>query len=165
MVDLERQGRLDTVVTQNTDGLHLIAGTSPEKLVEVHGSMRGVMCVACGDRADMQAALDRVTAGEADPPCRTCGGILKATTVLFGESLDNADVEAAQAAAQRSDLLVAVGTTLGVYPVALLPRLAQRAGAALVILNGGPTEQDRLADAVLRGSISEILPALVGGRG
>ena len=108
------------------------------------------------------AALARVEAGEADPPCRTCGGILKATTVLFGESLDPADIAAAEAAARRCDLLLAVGTTLGVYPVAVLPVVARRAGARVVIVNGGPTEQDDLADAVIRGSISEVLPALVG---
>lgn len=161
VVELEHQGRLDTVITQNTDGLHRMAGTSAERLVEVHGSMRGVMCMGCGDRGDMRAALDRVTAGEADPSCRDCGGILKATTVLFGEGLDPADVEAAEAAARRCDLMMAVGTTLGVYPVALLPQVAWRAGAPLVIVNGGPTDQDDAADAVIRGPISEVLPALV----
>jgi NAD-dependent deacetylase len=162
LVELERQGRLDALVTQNTDGLHLLAGSSPERVVEVHGSMRGVMCTGCGERAPMEKALARVDAGEADPPCRTCGGILKATTVLFGEGLDPADIQAAESAARRCDLLVTVGTTLGVYPVAILPTVALRAGARVVIVNGGPTEQDDLADAVIRGSISEILPALVG---
>jgi len=163
LVALERQGRLDAVITQNTDGLHRIAGHDPARVIEMHGSMRGVMCVDCDERADMQRALDRVRAGEDDPPCRTCGGILKSTTVLFGEGLDPDDVDAAQAAAERCDLVLAVGTTLGVYPVAYLPRVAQRAGARLVIVNGGPTEQDEAAEAVLRGSISEILPALVAG--
>ncbi len=161
LVELERRGRLDTLVTQNTDGLHLLAGTSRERLVEVHGSLRGVMCVDCDDRADMQRALDRVRAGEADPACRSCGGILKATTVLFGESLDPADVDVASGAAQRCDLVLAVGTTLNVFPAAHVPRVAQRAGARLVIVNGGPTDADDRADAVLRGSISDILPRLV----
>ncbi|MGI8938828.1 MAG: SIR2 family NAD-dependent protein deacylase [Iamia sp.] len=161
LVALEPQGRLDTLVTQNTDGLHLLAGTSPDRLVEVHGSMRGVMCVDCDDRADMRLALARVEAGEVDPPCRSCGGILKATTILFGESLIEADIAAAQAAAERCDLVLAVGTTLNVFPAAHVPRIAQRAGAKLVIVNGGPTDADGRADAVLRGSISEILPALV----
>ena len=163
LVELERRGRLDTLVTQNTDGLHLIAGSSPDRVVEVHGSMRGVMCTSCDERAPMEVALARVEAGEADPPCRTCGGILKATTVLFGEGLDPADIDAADTAARRCDLLLAVGTTLGVYPVAILPTVALRAGARVVIVNGGPTEQDDLAHAVIRGSISEILPALVSG--
>ena len=163
LVELERQGRLDTLVTQNTDGLHLLAGTSPERLVEVHGSARGVMCVDCDDRADMRVALDRVEAGEEDPACRSCGGILKSTTVLFGESLDPADIDAAVEAAARCDLVLAVGTTLNVFPAAHVPRVAQRAGARLAIVNGGPTDADDAADAVLRGSISDILPRLVAG--
>jgi NAD-dependent deacetylase len=163
LVELERQGRLDTVITQNTDGLHQLAGTPPDRVVEVHGSMRGVMCVDCDDRADMGQALARVEAGEDDPPCRGCGGILKSTTVLFGEGLDPLDTEAAQAAAERCDLMLAVGTTLNVFPVAYLPRVARRAGARLVIVNGGPTDQDDTADAVLWGSISDLLPALVTG--
>ncbi len=164
LVALEAQGRLDTLVTQNTDGLHLLAGTSPDRLVEVHGSMRGVMCVECDDRADMRLALERVEAGEDDPPCRSCGGILKATTILFGEALVEADIAAAHAAAERCDLVLAVGTTLNVFPAANVPRIAQRAGARLVIVNGGPTDADPAADAVLRGSISEILPAVVAER-
>ncbi|WP_255566634.1 Sir2 family NAD-dependent protein deacetylase [Iamia sp. SCSIO 61187] len=161
LVALERQGRLTTVVTQNTDGLQQMAGSEPRRVVEVHGTMRRVHCIACGDEADMRRALDRVEAGEADPPCRTCGGILKSSTVLFGEGLDPADIEAAEAAARECDLLLAVGTTLAVYPVALLPTIAARAGARVVIVNGRPTEQDELAHAVLRGSISSILGAVV----
>jgi NAD-dependent deacetylase len=161
LVTLERGGRLDTLVTQNTDGLHLIAGHDPARVLEVHGSMRGVRCVSCGESADMQKALDRVDSGEEDPPCRTCGGILKATTVLFEESLDPDVLDAAMSAAARCDLLLAVGSKLAVYPAAALPGIAKARGATFVTVNGGPTDQDDLADAVLRGSISEILPALV----
>lgn len=161
VVELERQGRLLAVVTQNTDGLHQIAGSDPDRVIEMHGTMRRVGCVACGEQADMRRALDRVEAGEDDPPCRTCGGILKSATVLFGEGLDPADVDRAEAAAGACDLVLAVGTTLNVYPVALLPMVAQRAGARLVIVNGRPTDQDGGADAVLRGSISAVLPRLV----
>jgi len=163
LVELERQGRLQGIVTQNTDGLQQIAGSDPRRVVEVHGTMRRVHCVDCGDEADMRRALDRVEAGEADPPCRTCGGILKSSTVLFGEGLDPQDIERAEGLARGCDLLLAVGTTLAVYPVALLPAIAVRAGARLVIVNGRGTEQDDLADAVLRGSISAILTALVAG--
>lgn len=163
LVDLERQGRLRAIVTQNTDGLQQLAGSDPRRVVEMHGTMRRVHCIDCGDEADMRRALDRVEAGEADPPCRTCGGILKSSTILFGEGLRGADVDAAEAAARECDLLLAVGTTLAVYPVAFLPTVAARAGARLVIVNGRRTEQDDLAAAVLRGSISAILPALVPG--
>lgn len=163
LVALERQGRLRAVVTQNTDGLQQIAGSDPRRVVEMHGTMRRVGCIDCGDEADMRRALDRVEAGEADPPCRTCGGILKSKTVLFGEGLDPSDIDAAEAAARDCDLLLAVGSTLAVYPVALLPTIAARAGARLVIVNGRATEQDDRADAVLRGSISDVLTALVPG--
>lgn len=165
LATLEHQGRLATVVTQNTDGLHQLAGSDPDHVVEMHGTMCRVRCTSCREEADMRRALDRVAGGEPDPPCRSCGGILKSATVLFGEGLDPADIEAAEAAAHTCDLLLAVGTTLAVYPVALLPTVAVRAGARMVIVNGQPTEQDDLADAVLRGSISSILTALVPGEG
>ncbi len=158
---LERQGRLTAIVTQNTDGLHQLAGSDPARVIEMHGTMRRVRCTSCGEDADMRRALARVEAGEPDPPCRSCGGILKSATVLFGEGLDPADIEAAEVAAKTCDLLLAVGSTLAVYPVALLPTIAVRSGARLVIVNGRSTEQDDLADAVLRGSISTILTGLV----
>lgn len=164
LVELEREGRLRTIVTQNTDGLQQLAGSDPGRVIEMHGTMRRVRCVDCGDEADMRRALVRVEAGEPDPPCRACGGILKSATVLFGEGLDPDHIGAAEAAARDCDLMLAVGTTLAVYPVALLPTIAVRAGARLVIVNGRPTEQDELGDAVLRGSISSILTALVAER-
>ncbi len=161
IVELERQGKLLAVITQNIDGLHLAAGTSPEMLVEMHGTMREVLCLDCGDRAPMQRALDRVRGGEPDPECRTCGGILKSATVSFGQSLDPEDLRRAERAARSADLLIAVGTTLTVYPVADVPRVAQACGARVVILNGEPTAYDSQADAVLRGPIGDILPRLV----
>jgi NAD-dependent deacetylase len=161
LVRLERQGRLDTLITQNVDGLHLVAGTSPERLVEIHGTTRDVMCLDCDDRAPIEAALDRVRAGEADPACRSCGGILKAATISFGQGLVADDLARADAAARRADLMLAVGTTLGVYPIAGVVPLAKSHGAPVVIVNGGPTEMDDLADVRLEGSISDLLPALV----
>lgn len=160
IVELEQQGKLLAVLTQNIDGLHIAAGTSAELLVELHGTMRQVVCLDCDERAPMQRALDRVRAGEEDPPCRTCGGMLKSATVSFGQSLDPDDLRRAEQAALACDLLLAVGSTLTVYPVADIPRVALAAGARLVIVNGEPTAYDHAADAVLRGPISEILPAL-----
>jgi len=162
IVELERGGKVTAVLTQNVDGLHLLAGTAPELLVEVHGNIREVMCLQCDERAPMQRALDRVRAGEDDPRCRTCGGILKSATISFGQSLVVEDLERADEVARSCDLLLAVGSTLGVYPIAGVVPLAKRAGAAIIIVNGQPTEMDELADVVLRGSISELLPALVG---
>ncbi|HEX4901775.1 MAG TPA: Sir2 family NAD-dependent protein deacetylase [Acidimicrobiales bacterium] len=161
LVRLERRGSLDTLITQNVDGLHLAAGTSPDKLVEVHGATRDVMCLDCDDRAPIEAALERVRAGEEDPACRSCGGILKTATISFGQGLVPDDLARADAAARRADLMLAVGTTLGVYPVAGVVPLAKSHGAPVVIVNGGPTEMDDLADVRLEGSSSTLLPAIV----
>jgi len=160
-VALERQGRLHTLVTQNIDGLHLLAGNSPDQVVEIHGSIRGAMCVACDWTGPIEEVIGRVLAGEADPPCVQCGGILKSTTVLFGQTLPPGAMEAAAKAAFDSDVLLAVGTTLGVTPVNNMVRFASSSGRPVIILNGGPTEMDSLATAVIRGSISEVLPALL----
>lgn len=161
LVELERQGRLHTLVTQNIDELHQRAGSDPALVVEVHGTMRRVACLSCGDSAPMEQALDRVRAGEEDPACRACGGILKSATISFGQSLVAEDIERAFAAAEACDVLLAVGTTLTVQPVARLVPVAKQAGAAVVILNAEPTPYDGLADAVVAGSISDVLPRLV----
>ena len=162
LVELERRGKLLALITQNVDSLHYNAGTDPARLIEVHGHTREVVCLDCGERAPMERALARVQAGEEDPPCRTCGGILKAATISFGQSLVEQDLARADVAARTCELLLAVGTTLGVYPAAGVVPIAKRHGARIVIVNGEPTEMDHLADAVLRGSISDVLPALVG---
>ena len=162
LVELERRGKLDTLVTQNIDGLHQAAGSDPAKVVEVHGTMHDVMCMSCGERAPMEKALARVRAGEDDPPCRSCGGILKSATISFGQNLVPEDLQRAVDAARRCDLLLAVGSTLAVYPVADMVPVARMAGARIVIVNAEETAMDDLADAVIRGSISEVLPALVG---
>ena len=160
-VALERQSKLHTLVTQNIDELHQRAGSDPSLVVEVHGTMRRVACLSCGETAPMERALERVRAGEDDPPCRSCGGILKSATISFGQSLVADDIERAFAAAEACDLLLAVGTSLTVHPVADLVPTAKRAGARLVIVNAEPTPFDDLADAVVGGSISEVLPHLV----
>ena len=161
LVELERRGTLDTLITQNIDGLHQAAGHDPARIVEIHGNMREVVCMSCNERAPMERALERVRAGEEDPACRSCGGILKSATISFGQNLVVEDLERAEAAARRCDLMLAVGSTLSVYPIAAVVPIAHMSGARIVIVNGGETEMDDLADAVLRGSISEILPALV----
>src|SRR5262245_42879561 len=162
LVTLERRGKLDTLITQNIDGLHQLAGHAPERVVEIHGTMREVVCMMCGERAAMERALARVRAGEADPACRTCGGILKSATISFGQQLVPADVVRAEQAARRCDLMLAVGSTLSVFPAAGVVPVARDAGARVIIVNAQPTQMDDLADAVLRGSISEILPRIVG---
>jgi NAD-dependent deacetylase len=160
LVALERRGKLDTLITQNIDGLHQAAGSSPERVVEVHGTMREVVCLDCGERAPMERALARVRAGEEDPPCRSCGGILKSATISFGQSLVPGDIARAQRAARRCDLLLAVGTKLSVWPVAGVVPVAKESGARVVIINAEPTDMDSLADVVVRGAIGDILPGL-----
>jgi len=160
-VTLEERGKLHTLVTQNIDELHQQAGTDPALVVEIHGTMRKVTCLSCGDLAPMERALERVRAGEDDPACRSCGGILKSATISFGQSLVADDLDRAFAAAESCDLMLAVGSTLTVHPAARLVPIAKESGAALVIVNGDPTPYDDLADAVVRGSISEVLPRIV----
>jgi NAD-dependent deacetylase len=162
LVELERQGRLVALVTQNIDELHQRAGSDPALVVELHGTMRWVVCWSCHDRGPMQPALDRVRNGEDDPRCQSCGGILKSATISFGQSLEPSVLARAEQAALGCDLLLAVGSSLTVHPAAGLVPMARNAGARLVIVNAEPTPYDGMADAVLPGSISELLPALVG---
>ena len=161
LADLERRGKLHALITQNIDELHQMAGNSPEKVIEVHGTMRKVVCMSCGMTAAMQKALDRVRAGEADPPCRDCGGILKSATISFGQALVPEVIDRALRAAEEADLFFAIGTSLQVYPIAGAVPAARAAGAKVVILNAEPTPFDDIADAVFRESISLVLPELV----
>lgn len=158
---LEAAGRLELLVTQNIDGLHLAAGSSADRLIEIHGSIRESACLACGDRRPMTETLDRVRAGDPDPACLRCRGILKSATVSFGQNLDPLLLARADEAASGCDLFLAVGTSLSVYPVARLPELALAVGARLVIINAEPTPMDDRAHALLRGRAGELLPELV----
>ena len=160
-MDLERTGRLLAIVTQNIDGLHQRAGSSPERVIEIHGTVYAVECLGCHDRTPMTEALERVAAGDPDPACLRCGGILKSATISFGQALDPATLRRAVTAATECDLLIAVGTSLTVHPAAGLVEYAAAAGARVVIVNAAPTPYDLVADAVLREPISEALPALV----
>jgi NAD-dependent deacetylase len=173
LVDLERSGRLDLLITQNIDGLHRKAGSDPARIVEIHGTSLEVQCLSCGDRQRAEPVHDRVRAGEADPTCAAvldiggegavCGGILKSATISFGQSLVAEDLFRAEQAAADCDLLLAVGSTLAVFPAAGVVPVAVQHGAVAIIVNGEPTEMDGLADVVLREPISECLPALVEG--
>ena len=163
LLALERRDKLHALITQNIDELHQRAGNSAAKIIEVHGTMRRVMCWQCGRRAPMEEALARVRAGEEDPACLVCGGILKSDTISFGQALVPEVIDRAMAAAGEADLLLAVGTTLQVYPAAGVVPVAHDAGARIVIINDQPTPLDTLADALLRGPIGELLPALCGG--
>jgi NAD-dependent deacetylase len=168
LVDLERAGRLRAIVTQNIDGLHQKAGSDPALVVEIHGTLWHTQCLTCENRTPMESTLARVDAGEADPPCELCGGILKSATISFGQALDPRVLRAAVDAARECDLLLAVGTSLTVHPAAGLVDVALAAGARVVIVNAEPTPYDAVADAVVREPIGTSLPAMVAavaGRG
>ena len=160
-VTLAKRGKLHAVVTQNVDGLHIDAGLDPSMVIEMHGNTREVSCLECGERAAIERALDRVRAGEEDPPCRTCGGILKTATISFGQSLVAADIMRAEQVATECDLMLCVGSTLSVFPAAGVVPVAKHYGATIVIVNHEPTAFDDLADAVINADISEVLPHLV----
>jgi NAD-dependent deacetylase len=161
LVALERRGKLHALITQNIDGLHQLAGNSAAAVIEVHGTIREAMCMQCDWRGAMPDVLARVRAGEADPACRECGGILKSATISFGQSLVPEVIERAMLAAPDADLLLAVGTSLQVYPIAGAVPIAKESGARVVIVNAEPTPFDSIADAVLRDPIGAVLPAIV----
>jgi NAD-dependent deacetylase len=161
LAELERKANVDALVTQNVDGLHLAAGSSPEIVIEIHGNVHSAKCLQCAWRGPMEDTLARVRAGEDDPACLECGGMLKSATISFGENLVPEDLMRAQRAAAAADVFLAVGTSLGVYPAAALPEHALRAGATLAVLNGEPTPFDGVAEFVLRDRLGEVLPDLV----
>jgi NAD-dependent deacetylase len=161
LVELEKKRCLHGLVTQNVDGLHHRAGQTPELVVEIHGNVREAKCMDCGWRGAMEATLDRVRAGEDDPACLECGGVLKSATISFGENLVPEDLERSQIMAARADVFLAIGTSLTVYPAAGLPEIALRRGARLVILNAEETPFDPLADAIVRERLGTVVPDLV----
>ncbi|AKH85543.1 NAD-dependent deacetylase [Streptomyces sp. CNQ-509] len=161
VADLERAGVPVRVLTQNVDGLHQRAGMPDRKILELHGSARSFVCTNCAARGPMADALARVEAGEADPPCLECGGILKSATVMFGERLDPAVLGEAAAIAEACEVFLAVGTSLQVRPAAGLAGLAADHGARLIVVNAEPTPYDTRAAEVVREPISEALPPLL----
>ena len=161
LVDLERTGKLRALITQNIDGLHQAAGSSPEVVLELHGTIHRCRCLECGFETPMLEQLARVRAGEPDPACVMCGGIQRSATVAFGQQLPAGALHRAVQAAGTCQVFLAVGTSLHVQPAARLCDVAVEAGARLVIVNAQPTPYDHLATAVLRGSIGEVLPAIV----
>lgn len=161
IVGLERRGRLHALITQNIDGLHQKAGNSPERVIEVHGTVQKVVCMSCGWKGPMQQTLLRLLTGEDDPPCTLCGGILKSDTISFGQNLVPEVIDRAMRAAAEADCFIAVGSSLQVYPIAGAVSEAKSAGARVVIVNAEPTPFDAIADAVLADSIGKTLPRIL----
>ncbi|MFJ8928825.1 SIR2 family NAD-dependent protein deacylase [Streptomyces sp. NPDC102364] len=157
----ERSGVSVRVITQNVDGLHQLAGTPARKVLELHGSARQFMCTECDARGPMAEALARLDAGEDDPLCLVCGGILKSTTVMFGENLDPLVLGEAVEVTKASEVFFAVGSSLQVHPAAGLAGLAAEHGARLVVVNAEPTPYDDVADEVVREPIGTAVPRLL----
>jgi NAD-dependent deacetylase len=162
LVHLERRGKLHTLITQNVDELHQRAGNSPDLVVEVHGTTRKVACLSCEYRDNMEEVIVRVRAGDPDPACPRCGGLLKSATVSFGQSLDAEDLRRSEVAATEAEVFLTVGTSLAVFPINETVKIAKHSGARIVIVNGEPTAMDHLADVVLRAQIADVLPTVTG---
>lgn len=161
VAELERLGILDCVITQNVDGLHHKAGNSPEKILELHGNMQWVKCLGCGTRLPFAEVRAWVEAGVEVPECRQCGGILKPDAVFFGEAMPFRETSEAERRASACDLCIVIGSTLSVYPAALMPQHAVRNGARLVIINDGPTELDHMAHVRIVGRAGAVMPRMV----
>ncbi|MCK1820261.1 NAD-dependent deacetylase [Streptomyces sp. XM83C] len=163
VAELERSGVPVRVITQNVDGLHRLAGMPARKVLELHGTAREVLCTRCRTRGPMDEALARLDAGDPDPACLKCGGVLKPATVMFGERLDPEVLGRAAAITKACDVFIAVGTSLQVQPAAGLAGVAADHGARLIIVNAEPTPYDDIADEVIREPIRTALPDLLRG--
>jgi NAD-dependent deacetylase len=161
LADLEARGYLLAIITQNIDGLHQKAGNDPERVIELHGSTHILRCLSCGRSWDGESIQRRLEAGEEDPRCEVCGGVLRTGTVLFGEALPDQALRTAHAAARATDVMIVVGSSLVVNPAARLPVIARERGAKLVIINQSTTPLDELADVRIHGSAGEVLQAIV----
>ena len=161
VTELHHMGKLDCVITQNTDGLHQKSGTPEEKVLELHGTMHWVSCLDCGKRYPRDYAHEKMLAGEKVPRCGDCWGILKPATVAYGQSLPERETQEAVDRSGACDLFLVAGSSLVVYPAAEMPLLARRSGARLVILNQGETPHDRLADVLIGEKTGETLSKIV----
>jgi NAD-dependent deacetylase len=165
IVELERLARLQAVVTQNIDGLHQAAGSSPDKIVEVHGTNRFVECVRCGAITPPEPALAQFAREHKCPTCASCGGWLKFATISFGQALKPEVLERAFDEARRCDLVISLGSTLSVHPAASIPLEAASRGVPYIVINRGETDHDALATLRLEGDVATILPPAVAALG
>lgn len=152
--------RLLGCVTQNIDGLHQAAGLPDEVVVEVHGNVKRCRCLECGRSWPMAEIIERVEEGDDDPHCIHCGGLIKVTVISFGEQMPAAEMQRAFRMAEECDAVLAVGSTLSVYPAADVPLEAARRGIPYIIINRGRTDHDHLADVRVEGGAGEVLTTL-----
>ncbi|MCF8062038.1 MAG: Sir2 family NAD-dependent protein deacetylase [Deltaproteobacteria bacterium] len=163
--ELEETGRLSAIVTQNIDNLHQKAGSSPEKVIEIHGTAFRVSCLDCGRTYARDAIEARLAAGESLPACDDCSGILKPATISFGQAMPREAMEESLRLAEACDLCLVLGSSLVVYPAASVPARAHESGARLLIINRDTTPLDDLADVVIHDSVGELLPRIVRAAG
>jgi len=161
IAELERLGKLICVITQNIDGLHLAAGNSEEKIIELHGTIKFAKCLECDDRLLTTEVLQRIDDGEEDPHCQKCGGLLKVATVSFGEAMPLDKMRQAEEHSCNCDLFIVVGSSLVVFPAANMPVAAKRAGAKLAIINYTPTDMDSMADVVIHAKAGVVMQAIL----
>lgn len=157
IAELEAMGRLDCVITQNIDNLHQKAGNDPGRVYELHGTMHWIRCLECGGRYALEEILKKYRTADAPPACERCGGIMKPDVIFFGEALPEETLQEGIRHASRCDLLIVVGSSLVVYPAAIMPFIAKQSGAKLVIVNLTPTSADRIADVVINASAGDAL--------
>jgi len=162
IVRLEQAGKLRSVITQNIDGLHSLAGTSAAVLVELHGTNALIECQTCGWHGDPEPHFEYFRINRRPPLCE-CGGFLKPATISFGQNLEPAELERAGQAVMEADLVVALGSTLSVYPAASFPLLAAQRGRPYIVINRGATDHDRERSVTIRleGEVGEIFPRAV----
>ncbi len=161
IAELDTLGRLECVITQNIDNLHQMAGNDPRRVFELHGNMRWIRCVECGDRSALEEILSKYGTADAPPACERCGGIMKPDVIFFGEALPEEALREATWHANHCDLLIVVGSSLVVYPAASLPFAAEQAGAKLIIINLTPTPADGIADVIINASAGEALTRII----
>jgi len=157
VAELEKLGKLDCVITQNIDGLHQLAGNTPEKVIELHGTTRYVLCLECGKRWPREEIEGWLDEGIEIPMCDACGGIMKSATISFGQAMPVEETEEAELRSRQCDLCIVIGSSLVVYPAAHMPAYAVQGGAKLVIINRDPTPLDYMASVVVHAGAGEIM--------
>jgi NAD-dependent deacetylase len=161
LAELERMGKLDCIITQNVDELHEIAGNAEDRVIHLHGTMGRAKCLGCGNLYPLEEVKNWFSQGMEDLCCPKCGGLLKPDAVLFGESMPVWETSEAQRRSQSCDLFIVVGSSLVVYPAALMPIYALQSGAKLIIINQSSTDLDKKADMAIHGKAGEVLPQVI----